>query len=419
MRWALLLCAVIGAACQTSDELDGQFRCERNAACPADYRCVAGLCVGAVPGVTPCATVDLWASTFDDTRWLDLMDIDLPTVGGAVTVDAGDLVLTSSPNADTTTRVSSDTTFDLTLTPLVLEMAKVGGAVTEVAMSDFTGEDVYFGVTDGQLFVHANSRFLARRPYAPLQDRWWRVRSQDNLLIFETSPDGAAWTSFAQDLTPLQLQWTAITLQIISAGSADTARIATINPDPSPLARWCAASTWRDDFRDGQLEIEADTSTNNCTITEVDGTLTFTTGVGEAYCGHYSRRPIDLRDGTVTLFVTPAPAPAYSTITFVSAKERNRIQLEAQSDLDFDVRSLGVNLYSGGAPLPSTGPQYWRLSLAGPQLRIETSLDGQAWDLRTSTMVPTLDASAMFLLREVYINNGNTMARTAQFGELR
>lgn len=419
MRWAILLCAMLGAACQTNDALEGQFRCERNTACPADYRCVAGLCVGAVPGVAPCATVDLWASTFDDTKWLDLMNIDLPTGGGAVTVDAGDLVLTSGPNMNTTSRVSSDTTFDLTLTPLVLEVAKVGGEVTEIELSDFTGKDVYLGVTDGALFVHANNRFLARRPYSAQQDRWWRVRSEDNLMIFETSPDGVAWTLFAQDLALLQLQWTSIAMQIISGGAVETARIATINPDPSPLARWCSISTWRDDFRDGQLEVESDVGRNNCMISEAEGMLSFAISPGESYCGHYSRRPLDLRDSTVTLLVTPASAPAYTTVSFVSAKDRQRIQLEAQSDLDFDVRSEGTTLYSGGAPLPSTGPQYWRLSLAGPQLRIETSLDGVAWDLRTSTMVPTLDASAMFVEREVYVNSGNTLARTAQFGELR
>lgn len=380
---------------------------------------MAGLCVGAVPGVTPCATADLWSTTFDDTKWLDLMEVDLPPVGGAVTVDAGDLVLTSSPNPDNNTRVSSDTTFDLTLTPLVVEVSKVGGEFTEIALYDYTGKDVYFGVTNGDLFVHANDRFLARRPYVAQQDRWWRVRSEDNLMIFETSPDGSNWTLFTQDLSPLQLQWTGVVLQIGSAGRVDTARISTINPNPSPLARWCAVSTWRDDFRDGQLEIEADTSRNNCAASEAEGLLTFTTGTGEAYCGHYSRRPLDLRDSTVTLLVTPAAAPAYTSVTFVSAKDRQRIQLEAQGDLDFDVRSNGVNLYSGGGPLPSTGPQYWRLSLAGPQLRIETSLDGQTWELRTSTMVPSLDASAMAIEREVYINSSNTLVRTAQFGELR
>lgn len=420
MRWAILLCAVLGAACQTNDALEGQFRCERNVACPADYQCVAGLCVGAVAGVTPCASVDLWSSSFDEPKWLEVMDVDLPsTGGGAVNIDSGDLVLTTGTNDNSTTRVSADAAFDLTLTPLVLEVAKVGGEFTEVALADYNNERVYFGVTNGDLFVHANNRDLTRRPYSAQQDRWWRVRSQDNLMIFETSPDGEAWTLFAQDLARLQLQWTDIALQIGSAGSVDTARFSTLNPNPSALARWCAVSTWRDDFQDGRTEIESDTDNNSCNIAETNGLLTFTTSAGESYCWQAIRRPIDLRDSTVTMQVTPAAAPAYTSISFISPRGKHRIAIEAQSDLDVDVRSNDVNLYSGNGPLPSTGMQYWRLSLAGPQLRFETSLDGVTWELRTSTMVPTLDASAMVIEREVYVGNTNTMVRTAQFGELR
>jgi hypothetical protein len=224
---------------------------------------------------------------------------------------------------------------------------------------------------------------------------------------------------FLQDIPLVDHRWVAIDIQLDAGPTPDTTRIATINPHATIASRWCAVSTWRDAFDTPTFAPEASGESENCTIAEADGVLTLTVQTGQASCSHKTSRAVDLRDGTVTMKVTPAATPVSTKLVLRSRDYRERIEIKAQGALTAYVASGGEDVYAGGSQLPSTGEHYWRVRLAGTTLRIETSLDGNSWDLRTQTVVPTLDASAMFINREVYVNsNANANGHRAVFGAL-
>lgn len=418
----IVLACMTLMACQVDGELDGQFRCSENPSCPDGYQCVAGLCVGIQPGLTACATPDLLATAFDDAQWLDAMDRNV-SPGGSAAIVGGELVLQAPPANNQGAWVKSKAAFDLRGRALVVEVTQVGGRYAEIELDDPSNAQVYMGVAEGKLYAYGKGRKLAERPYSDTQDRWWRLREESGSVFWDTSPDGETWTAMAQDLAPVDAAWVEVGFGVESSGAAATARFATVTPPgPSTSAepRWCPASTWRQSFSDGIKGPEENDDANNCTQTEAGGVLTFTTGAaGESYCGRYSARPVDARDAVLTFEVVPASSPTYTTFTLQSPDDKNRVQIEAQNELSFDIRAAGVDVFSGSAALDAATQRFWRLTLAGANVRFETSATGASWDLRGSTTVPTLDASSMFIERELYINGSNTAVRTAQFGELR
>ncbi|MBK7536185.1 MAG: hypothetical protein IPI49_12615 [Myxococcales bacterium] len=418
LRIAALLTLSLLVGCQVAGELEGQFRCTDNPSCPSGYQCVAGLCMGLQAGLTPCAVPDLVSTAFDDAAWLGGMNKSVPN-GGSAEITGGELVLIVPADNNAQTTVDSKAMFDLRERAFVVEVSEVGGRYAEIELDDPTGADVYMGVSEGKMYAHAKGRTLAERPYSATMDRWWRLRDEASTLFWETSADGQTWVQLAQDKSPIDPAWVEFGLGIGSGGAAGTARFASVNPGAGPDARWCPAATWRDTFSNGMAGPDAKSSTGNCTISEIGGTLSFAVAPGESYCGHYTARPLDVRDAVLTFEVTPASAPATTTFSLLSADGRNHVQINARNNLDFEVRAADVDVFTGSAALDLPNQRLWRISLAGQNLRFETSADGAIWDLKGSTTVPTLDASAMFLEREVYINNSNTVARVAQFGELR
>lgn len=421
MRRFVVLHAILAAglaACQVNDALEGQFRCSKNPSCPDDYACVAGLCVGKEPGLTPCAQPDLLATTFDDPKWLESMEVNA-SQGSSVAITGGELVLQVPATNNYSASVESRAAVDLRDREVVVEATLVGGRYAEIGLEDPSRAQVYMGVADGKLYAYSKGRKLAERPYVPAQDRWWRLRSQGTTLFWESSPDALTWTTLGQDVAPVDLAWVTVDFGLESSGTAATARFSALNPTADGTARWCPAVAWRQSFSDNVLGPEERQSNNNCTQSEADGLLTFTTGAtGESYCGRYSARPVDARDATFTFEVSHSGAPAYTTFTLLSPDRKHRIQVEAQDDLSFDIRAANLDVFSGNAVLDAPNQRFWRVSLSGANVRFETSADGATWETRGSTSVPTLDASAMFIERETYVNS-TSMVRTTRFGELR
>lgn len=421
-RSALLMLVTLAAtaACQVEGDLAGQFRCRGAPDCPAGYQCIAALCVGAEPGVTACATPELLTTTFDDPSWI-AHHMSLP-FGSVATIVDGALTLSAPSASQTRAIMVAFGSYDLRGRAITVEIDSLSSASSWLVASDPTGISLFLGVDGGALIAGTDTFDLARRPYDSAKDRWWRLREQDGWLLWETSPDGAAWALLAKDRGLVDPAWLTLWLDTDS-GSAGSFRLASMNldgpaADPAPdLARWCAARTWRDNFGDGDFRPEATTYAENCEFTEIAGAVQLRMRGGGAYCEHRTTRPVDAREGTFTLEAVPAPAPATTAWSLVSPDGRAVVAIDAGSRLGFRVEVNGAHVFGAASPRDQAAQRFWRITFAGASVSFATSPDGVSWDLQAATTVPALDASAMFVVRTSASDLATPV--TAQFGELR
>ena len=396
-------------ACQVPEDLPGLFRCADDPACPQDHRCIASRCVGLEPGLTPCATPALLTTSFDDPTWLArTMSVQPQTIASIAngTLSVGTAV------AGEWGYVASHATYDLRNQAMIMELSPLDERTTEISLHDASGSAVYMGTSQGELYVDSKGRTLVQIPYSPTQHRWWRISDDQGTQRWETSADAMTWAPLAQDHAALDASWTRF-----GVATAGGMRISELNPGAEQDPRWCAAQSWRESFTDNLPLPESTFDGQACTAVARDGVLTFQLAAQEAWCTWRSTRPVDAREGTFSFAVTPAAAPAATMFALVSPDGSGAIEIRASNELTFRVYANHEEVFSASAPSSRTS-QHWRISLAGTAVRFETSSDAVTWEVRGTANAPTLDASALFILRDTYADPSNTRASTAQFGEL-
>ena len=122
----------------------------------------------------------------------------------------------------------SASTHDLTDSELRVEVVRTlrvsAGAETFVGVDDGNDNEVYFTIENGRLYAReeiAGSSVTRRRvAYEPQRHRWLRIRELNDVLFWETSPDGETWETVVSSARSF-----AITAVYISIGAGTYATL--------------------------------------------------------------------------------------------------------------------------------------------------------------------------------------------------
>lgn len=417
--------SVVLVACQVKGEVSGEFACiAERPSCPDGMSCVAGFCAeGGEEPAKDCGTTNQLSTSFEGTMLPQWADTPYVRNGGAVTLNGGDLVMTIPANTnDARAQIASYAAHDLRDKTLEIEVPQVAGLTTEVGLLDPSDAEVYFGMTEGDMFVHSKGRFLNRRPYSATADRWWRVRTEAQDVIVETSPDRVTWALLGRDTAPINLAWVRLELslqgQYNNTSPGGTARWSVINPGVDNTISWCPMSTWIESTTDNVLAPHSGTYGNDCVVKESDGLLTISATKRSAYCVVYSTRPIDARDSTYAFPVQAAPEPGWTRIAMADKAERNIVSMYADNQLHFYVEVNDKQLIDKPDDFNPMLEKFWRIVLQGVNVSFETSPDGTTWTSKQLISAPGLDLSAMFMERTVFTDESgaNNFPTTATFG---
>jgi hypothetical protein len=422
---AFALVALGLAACQVDGEVTGPFACAKDLRCPTGFACVAGFCAQSEEQLPPmaCATTDQLSTTFDGAMLPSWTENPYLRNGGAVTVSGGELVMTIPANTnDARAQINSYAAHDLRGKTLEIEVPQVAGFTTEVGLLDPSDAEVYFGVTEGDMFVYSKGRFLNRRPYSAIADRWWRARTEGQDVIVETSPDRATWALLGRDTAPINLAWVRLELslqgQYNNTSPAGTARWSVINPDVDATVTWCKIAAFAETFGDNALPPTTGWYGRGCNVTESGGQLRLSASEHDTNCVAYTNRPFDARDSTLAMPVFPSPSPGTTRLGYTDFGNRNVLSIEANDRLRFYVEADDNEVFNANVPRDDAQQKFWRIAIAGAQIRFETSADSVTWVTQQQTNAPTFDASGLFLERNMYVDRTGPLPVTAAFGEL-
>jgi hypothetical protein len=425
----LLLCTIALAAigaCQVRGDLTGPFTCVEDPACPDGFTCVSGVCMedaepdGGPMQTEPCGLSDQLSTSFDGNTLPAWAEQPYVPDGGTVAVSGGDLVMTVLANdRDSRAQLASYALLDMSGRAITIEVSAVAGATTEVGLLDPSDAEVYYGVTEGDMFVFSKGRFLQRRPYSATADRWWRVREEGTTMIWETSPDGAAWVFLASDASPINTRWVRLelSLQAGAATPAGTARWGSINLGVDSTVKWCSLATLEESLTDGTLAPTTGVYGRGCTATESGGKLLLTGSDHGVNCVAYTTRPVDVRDSTLAMEIGASLHPGGTRIGFADWAGRNYVSMEAKDKLYFYVEADDVDVLNAQVARNDATQKFWRIVFAGTQIRFEVSPDGTTWNLAAQAPdVPTFDGSALFMERSMYIEENGPLPTTSTFG---
>jgi hypothetical protein len=243
--------------------------------------------------------------------------------------------------------------------------------------------------------------------YDPVLHRHWRLREQDGILYWETSPDRSSWRLLHSEPVPFAAEH--VRGVIGAAGqqaTATEARFEDVNlPAPSGLS-YCPANKFVDEFDGAPFEPSwALFSYPSCTVAQVSGGMEMTfSGVGEAWCGATSTHLYDLRESAIVLDATAVPGATQFVPHLVAAIgpqpdftriiiSRSGVKLNLQQTLH------GVTVSTASVNYDPVAHRYWRIRASAGVIRLETSPDRQTWALH-------LEDTSRFDLSGVWVTVG-------------
>jgi hypothetical protein len=246
--------------------------------------------------------------------------------------------------------------------------------------------------------------------FDPVAHRHWRFREDGQTTFWETSSDGAAWTTRAQiasaTLFPMNLMWVWFGAGTdggeVNPGAAHFDRL---NGGGLPKEKYCPISTFTDDFDDGvrSLAWVRGWEDQPGMLAETGGKLAVTLVPNLAASASYgSSSSFDLTESAIVLEVPTVVTTADGSETTLGliAPGDNELEMSvSQNHLYFSVKKAGTwqdlasVLY---APVPY---RWWRIRESANTLSWDTSPDGKTWQLQAQlTPVPIpIDMLDVFL----------------------
>ena len=446
VRRALLLYYIVAAAaCSFQGSAGPGFQCGEGDWCPAGQVCQSGFCVidplapdaapgdedGAPPadaappdGGTPalrCGTLSLLRDDFEDgiggNPWWVWNDSGVSAFesGGAFVVEL------AQGTADVWGGATSNARYDLEGGALEVEVLEIGGEYTLVEVVAHTGPAVqifvYQGMLTASVYQGPNAGVRAETPYVAADHRYWRLRVEDGIFYWETSPDRAAWSVLHQEPSPVPVEHVTggILAGVQVAGGITRARFGDVNLAAPAGLVYCPGTDLVDDFEDGVIDPNLTVfDETGCTVTETGGVLVFAfDDTGNDRCQVKSEHLYDLTDSEVRIDVGGA-FDGPETLSWFQFEQRadtsTRLEIEIDDGfLDLGQRVDGVDTHFASLPFDPVAHRWWRIRGAAGRVYLETSPDGTSWTAR-------LDAPAQMDLSQLRLELGaETLVATVAF----
>jgi hypothetical protein len=247
---------------------------------------------------------------------------------------------------------------------------------------------------------------LASVPFAPVAQRYWRLREAGALVHFEVSPDGAEWTAIATAGSTPFARPVRVFFLIVEhaehAGPSGQISIDDINLAGDPVdTTWCPIERLSDDFDDPAVDptwVEFATGAT-CTAAEVDGVLRLTNPTAGETCGYRTALGQILRDRSVSVEAA-RPGTGKPDLTFAvqlgGRGERIAFHHRGGTAASPAPRLQLLRLRAGAVPggpdaqvlldarFDAVADRFWRFAHHDGVLDLETAPDGETWSVRRS-----------------------------------
>lgn len=412
-----LAALLAGGACSLETAGDGRYRCDVGRPCPDGRVCSPeGFCELGLSDAAPpdagiegaCGTLGLLRDDFesislDRRQWLDLY-------AGTATVDDGRLVF-RPPNTSGQSTVASLVMYLLRDSGASVRVtASAPGTAPEIQprlMLNSHDSSALLYLADGTLHLEQLTSpgdvvvFEETLPYDPEQHAYWRIRHDTDRLVWETAPDGAAWTERAG--TPFDALGRPARLFLwittVASDTGDQAEVAfdDVNLDAPAVSGFCDIDTLSDDFSGGEIDLFLWDAGECASVQE--GRLRFADV--DPSCHTASRTAYDLRDSAIAIEVVD-PGPGDPTVRMdlvVNATDRLRIEMAAEPK---GPRMIALQQVDEGVPegldafaLDAVEHRWWgfRHESGDPdRLYIRFSADGEDWDEHPITPSPDVSS---------------------------
>ena len=264
------------------------------------------------------------------------------------------------------------------------EIAQVPGpgALVGIALQYDLNNYLYIYVQDGMLTASKDvmdTFTLIGNPqvWSATADRFIAIEEQSGQLLFESSPDGITFTTFAQgaepfDVSLLRTQLYAGTSNPVTAPGV--ARIASFNR-PTAHAGGCPISTLVDTFSDGAQGHDWLNSyaAGCCTMTETAGAVHIATTGTAGFAARMSSAGYDLRGDHLTVELPMGPTANMLGSLRIDLDPNNSIELQVRANVRRgDARwryqcAAGNRPARGGPELPADPRGGWHAVLRGVQ----------------------------------------------------
>jgi hypothetical protein len=184
-----------------------------------------------VPASEFCAPETL-VDRFDDGVISDAWSRDSVTNGCVISEGGGVLRLTPAATAGSGCQLASSTAYDLRGKAFVVRVAQMVDTSTQVQaylrLADFAaGSDHYVGFFQrgGQLLAQSRAGGAETDvavTWNATDHAWWRIREASGMVIWETSPDGTAWSMRRMSAAPVSLTRIVVDLSVENGAGAAT-----------------------------------------------------------------------------------------------------------------------------------------------------------------------------------------------------
>jgi hypothetical protein len=262
------------------------------------------------------------------------------------TLVGGEGVITLPPTTSDSATVEWDTyrLYDLRGDHVSIEVnqvpAQTQGTIAGLDLRYDNGDDVFFGVTQGQLecgFDHDDQQSLPMAsPYDPTTQRYWQIRESAGTIYCETSQDGTTWVPAGSfDVVESELAApSGLRVAITATTPADVEApgvfdVDDLNGGLPPAGVWCPALSYTDDFPaagpvPGPAWDRSYTNDSTDSYDQMGGTLNLHFGADSSSgVGYGSSVAYDMTGERVSVQVLALPTLADGTVFLFTSNDDN------------------------------------------------------------------------------------------------